>query len=343
MITSVRTPPAPPAATPVKLTTTPADAMSPVPTQDGARIIFADGVDQMPNLSRDLYVVDQDGKNQTKLTNRPELSWEAAVSPDNTRLAYVVEKDGHADIHIMNLDGTNDTNLTKTNGGYWEPQWSPDGKTIVATTIETPNHNEELVSIDVVSGKRTQLTDTEINNSSAAHFTPDGSRIVFSSDRHEGVPQLYSMKTDGSDVKNHAPNLMMMDGGSVSKDGHVVFSGATPAGDIGIYTVSLNDGNAPKALEHSGFALSPSYSPDNSHVAYLSYDANKVMQIVECDADGSNLHAVTTDKGFHIYPTYMPDGNHLTYVSDQDGKDEVYRVDLDPARQLAERGPRKAT
>jgi Tol biopolymer transport system component len=311
---------------PVVLTHTPADAMDPVVTPDGKRIVFADGSDEYPNLTRDLYVVDIDGQNQTQLTSRPQLDWQAAVSPDGQRIAYVVEQDGKSDIYLMNADGSNDHNVTNTNTGFWEPTWSPDGKQLVVTS-RTQYGNLELTGIDPASGAQTPITNTGVNNR-LAHFTPDGGRIVFVSDRSQGVEQIYSMKPDGSDVHPHTPGLMFTDGMSLAPDGRVAFSGLTPAGSIDIYVVNANDHSPPKRIERSGMALSPQFSPDGSHLVYLANDAQMNMQIYQCKADGTDKQALTEGKAFNIYPRYTPDGKSLVFVNDASGKAEVCTLPL---------------
>ncbi len=71
------------------------------------------------NVTGAIYVMDADGKNQTRLTN----GWYPSWSPDDgQRIAFA---SGSA-IYVIDADGKNRTRLT--NG--WYPSWSPDGQRI---------------------------------------------------------------------------------------------------------------------------------------------------------------------------------------------------------------------
>ena len=97
---------------------------------DGQRIAFvrvriveelSDGV----QVASAIYVMDADGKNQTRLTD----GWYSSWSPDGQRIAF----DGfspYQQIFIMDADGKNQTQLTDHTASDWYPSWSPDGQRI---------------------------------------------------------------------------------------------------------------------------------------------------------------------------------------------------------------------
>jgi Tol biopolymer transport system component len=66
-----------------------------------------------------------DGSNQVRLTNNSAEDVNADWSADGSRIAFVSERDGHAEVYIMNADGTNQTRLTHTNGRAINPEWKP--------------------------------------------------------------------------------------------------------------------------------------------------------------------------------------------------------------------------
>jgi len=305
------------------LTHTTGDPIDPIPTPDGKSVIFADGTDDEP-LSRDVYVVGMDGQNLNQLTHRPELSYQPAVSPDGTKIAYVVEKDGLSDVHVMNVDGTGDANITNTNKGYWEPQWSADGKNVVVTSRDTKDGNLELVQLAADGSAKKQLTHLGYNTD-MQKFSPDGSHVLFGLDPAMGAPVLCSMKADGTDVKPYATDLILAGVPTISPSGQVVFSGIDQNSRFDIYSVNIDSDAPPTRLENSGMAMSPQFSPDGAHVAWVAQVGDS-SQIFEANADGSNAHAVTSGPALHDAPHYTPDGNSLLYISDESGKFEVYRA-----------------
>src|SRR5215203_4026118 len=88
------------------------------------------------NDSNDIYMMNTDGSNQTRLTTTTAVSEsKPAISPDGTKIAYTRSTDpdvfNNDDIYVMNTDGSNQTRLTSNPGNDQSPDWSPDGKRIV--------------------------------------------------------------------------------------------------------------------------------------------------------------------------------------------------------------------
>ena len=82
----------------------------------------------------DIWSLDRDGGNLTKLTDDPYEDIMPAWSPDGTKIAFQSMRDGDREIYVMNADGTNETNLTNDHSSEEEsPDWSPDGTKLVFT------------------------------------------------------------------------------------------------------------------------------------------------------------------------------------------------------------------
>ena len=75
----------------------------------------------------DIYVMNADGSDVTRLTENPGHDWRPDWSPDGQLIAFTSERDGDLDIYVMNADGSGVTQLTNNPGYDLDPAWSPGG------------------------------------------------------------------------------------------------------------------------------------------------------------------------------------------------------------------------
>ena len=81
----------------------------------------------------EIYVMNSDGTNQTRLTNNSTADFEPSFSPDGSKIAFTSFRDGNSEIYVMNADGTNQTNLSNNSAFDGQPSFSPDGSQIAFT------------------------------------------------------------------------------------------------------------------------------------------------------------------------------------------------------------------
>lgn len=126
-------------------------------------------------LNFDLWVADLDG-GLVQLTDLEGGEADADWSPDGSRIAFTASREGNCDTFVMRADGSDLINLTGTQADEMHPSWSPDGSQIVFVS------GEQLHLIEVASGQRHQLTDSE-NIHGFPDWSPDDGRIAFSGGR----------------------------------------------------------------------------------------------------------------------------------------------------------------
>lgn len=92
--------------------------------------------------------------------------------------------------------------------------------------------------------------------------------------------------------------------------------------------VADSDGYAPKTIVDSREPLlSPSWSPDGDHLAYVSFEKRRSMIFVQRLRDGQR-QLVASSTGINGAPSWSPDGRKLAYTSSRDGNAEIYVLDL---------------
>jgi len=97
-----------------------APTMSTTPAA-GSRIAF----ESVRDGNGEIYVMDADGSNQTRLTNNPADDGSPAWSPDGSRIAFYSDRDGNYEIYVMDADGSNQTRITNNPAGDAFLDWSP--------------------------------------------------------------------------------------------------------------------------------------------------------------------------------------------------------------------------
>src|SRR5262249_54257914 len=106
---------------------------------DGSKITFARAGGCFWDLcsTQDLWVVNADGSNPTKLADR---AGGAAWSPDGTKIIFGKSVNfAQSDIYTMNPDGSGLTNVTNTNGkDESSPSWQPLSLPTVVNPIDDP-------------------------------------------------------------------------------------------------------------------------------------------------------------------------------------------------------------
>lgn len=171
--------------------------------------------------SYDIYLATEDGKIQKKLTNAPGYDAEGTVNWKTGRIVYTSLESGDLDLWTMSADGSHKRQITKTEGYDGGAVFSRDGKRLVwraghPSTPETQKKYKELLADNLTSPMKMELfvanadggNAHQITNfgcaSFAPTFTPDGKKILFSSNKHDCDGrkfELYMVNPDGSGLE----------------------------------------------------------------------------------------------------------------------------------------------
>lgn len=190
-------------------------ALNPVWSPDGKMIYYLEVIPE--SFKSFLHRINPDGSNDEKFAFPTIIDPESdfnyvtsfAISPDEKKI--IVTTGGSNMIppvmYMADFDGTGIANPIKFHAGG-NAAWSPDGKTIAF--VQNFGHNQ-IFTIGADGSNLVSLTSSEyfmFDNSFPA-WSPNGDKIVFSSDRGEnGNSQIFIMNSDGSGLVqlNDDPN-----------------------------------------------------------------------------------------------------------------------------------------
>jgi TolB protein len=272
-------------------TNIPQPQITPFANRAGDKIFFLRG--------KDYYVMSLDGTYQTLIAKYPQaLVLCPTVSSDGEKMLFNSNFEGHTDLYVIDRDGYNLKNITNTMG-YDEVcgSWSPDQKHIIFY-IQYSDDNNDLVEIDVDGKNEIQLTDT-LNNSigaknmiSEAAWSPDGNKIVFSSDV-DGDLEIYIYEFDTKNIVQVTENTIDDYRASWSPDGtKIVYTSRIQGDNTEVFVLDLTHTTFPAVgvnlTNDLGHDTDATWSPDGKRIAFVSSRGGN-DDIYIMDADGNNL------------------------------------------------------
>ena len=286
-----------------------------------------------------LWMTSWDGSQALQLTNRKDENESTPRwSPDGRYLAFISSRDDKKErdqLWLLDRTGGEARQLTDVDGSVVDYAWSPDGKSIALVLLDRdPNdppgdekkdddappkpivvdrfqfkqdvdgylgvRRQRLVLLDIAAGKTRRLTTGDFNE----HFpswSPDGTRIAFTSNRDPDPDRSYNT------------------------DLWVVPVAAEPAEPKRLST-------HPGADNDPDYESYPAWSPDGRQIAYIEggpvelfYYGTRHLAVV--DAQGGSRRLLTADLDRNVgQPVWSRDGSSLQILVEDDGTQRLGTV-----------------
>ncbi|HEX4264074.1 MAG TPA: hypothetical protein VH597_07025 [Verrucomicrobiae bacterium] len=233
------------------------------------------------NTSGSIYQLPVTGGKPELLDTPPAFSCnnDHGISPDGTQLAISdgSQGDKQSRVYIVPIAGGPARQITPLGPSYWHG-WSPDGQTLAYCAER--NGEFDVYTMPVTGGAETRLT-TVTGLDDGPDYSPDGKYIYFNSVR-TGLMQIWRMKPDGSDQEQITSDDYNNWFAHPSPDGKwIVFlsydksvTGHPANQDVTLRLMSLADKKIrvlTKLFGGQGTINVPSWSPDSSQLAFVSY------------------------------------------------------------------------
>ncbi|MGB8951052.1 MAG: Tol-Pal system beta propeller repeat protein TolB [Candidatus Aminicenantales bacterium] len=249
-----------------------------------SRIVFISNRDG----NDELYMMDYDGANQTRLTFNKVLDYMPTWSADSKRIAYISYQNHTAGLFLLDIYEGRRSEVT-LKGVNSSPSFSPDGKKLAFCSTMHGNAEIYVASSDGDGIKRitfNKAIDT------APSWSPTSREIAFVSDRG-GTPQIYIMDAEGSNIRRLSFGGNHNDSPAWSPNGDRIVYVSQVDQICDLYVYNLRTSQIMKLTENRAHNESPSWSPDGRHIVFTS-NLSGTVQIHTIDYDGANMRGLTS-------------------------------------------------
>ncbi len=233
-----------------------------------------------------------------------------------------------------------------------EAYFSFDGKRIIFQSTRPPYKCDQIFTMNR-DGSGVNLLSTGKGRTTCGYFAPDGKRVIYASthlgspdcpppaDRSEGYVwpiyrtfDIFSAKTDGTDLKR----LTSTDGydaeGTISPDGKKIVFTSARDGDLEVYDMNI-DGTQQRRLTHElGYDGGAWHSQDSQWIVwrasrpktneeitrYKDLFAKALvmptkLEIMVMRADGTGKRQLTSNGAANFAPYFHPNGRQIIFAS----------------------------
>ena len=243
-----------------------------------------------------------------QVTSHEALEYNPVISPDEKWIVFTSERMGNPKIFIKSLSDKSEARLFIDQESSMQDQAviSPDGNWIVFTS--THEGQSDIYRLPFQPTDTLNLDDAinlthDKGGDFRPSFSPDGSQIVFSSDRNHPIKahpyfvfamsrtgDIYSMTIDGENLKRLTTNDHWDGSPCYSKDGKKIFFYSGPRNSTRIYSMDLEGENQEAISPEDLNAISP--SPLNDSTLVFTTFKNSAFRLMSLNLKTNQVDSI---------------------------------------------------
>ena len=279
---------------------------------DGSTVAFVRGI--VAGVVADLYVVSAAGGAPKRLTHDNTWLWPPPTwTPDGRDIVFSSMRGGLASLWRIAASGGTPRPVVGVGGNAFSPSISRKGNQLVYQEMDQKNSIWRLNLRDEKDrqGSPAVVISAKGPNLARAHFSPDGKKIAFESDRF-GYPEIWACDNDGSNCGQLTSLHGTAGAASWSPDGRYIAFEFRPKEHSEVYLVEVG-GGLPRLLATLPGADNggPNWSRDGKWIYFYS-DRGGSVQLWKIQLDGRPPVQVTKHGG--VVATESADGRFLYYA-----------------------------
>lgn len=267
-------------------------------------------------------------------------------SPDGKWIAARLERKDHT-VQVALVDASDGT-LRVLKSVEWSystnMRFSPNGQYLAFDLPSSGNSRSRDVFVLAVDGSREIPAVTHAADDAVVGWTPDGTHLVFTSDR-TGFVGIYALRFE-SGMPVGTPEQIKSDIGQAVTIGltrtGVLYLGVSPGSrDLLTISVDLTSGKvltspAPAVDRFLGTNYGPDWSPDGRYLSYLSNRLREAYVLEIRSLETGQTRELRPQLRFINYPRWSPDGqSFIAQGTDLKGRQGIYRINAQTAETQA--------
>jgi Tol biopolymer transport system component len=266
----------------------------------------------------DIWTMDPDGRHLVNLTAKSKAddfqpNWRA----DGRKIAFMSDRvtatnpEADFEIFVMKADGSHQRQITFNALDDADPAWSPDGRRIVFTRDFDPirgQTDDDLFTMKTDGTGQRNLTSLPGVRDDEPSWSADGTRIAFISERDGGDFDVYTMRPNGSSVRQHTSNDASEFHPDWSPDSRMITFTSDRDGDFEVYVMDADGTNQTNVTANpAGDDGVSAWSPDGEKIVFTSRE----FDIFTMNTDGSDKVGLTKGPAFDFESDWqpLPDGD----------------------------------
>jgi Tol biopolymer transport system component len=278
----------------VPATVTPTPLPPPPPRRN--QIVFQSNRDG----DHEIYIMEQDGSSQRKLTSNTFADNYPVVSPDGRQILFQSERDGNKEVYVMNLDGGDQRRLTNSATADRLPTWSPDGTQIAFVSERSGNRNLHIMDAD--GGNERQVTFDDLWTGHPSWSV--NNQLAFNGGEVAGSTwEIYVVDIDGGNRRQLTSNSVSDWAPEWSPDGRRILynSSISKTDEAALFVMNADGSNPHLVFTSDDYEWGADWTPDGDSIVFTR-EQGDYSYIYMMDADGGNVTYIS-ERG--SYPSWV--------------------------------------
>lgn len=237
------------------------------------------------NDNWDIYVLNVDGSNRTRITTDPARDEAPNWSPDGKEILFTSTRDDSIHIHtelmrreiyLYNFSDQSQLRLTNSSADDWAPVFSPKGNAILfesnRNVSPADSNGSDLFLLDRVKEKLSRITFENGVDGTASFINKN--KILFASNR-SGKFDIYTMKADGNNPVRLFEFSGQNAGPTMHRKGHLVAFYAKIDDNFDLFLYHIKTGKVERLTFNRDIDAHPKFSPDGKRIYFHSRQSGR--------------------------------------------------------------------